>query len=135
MRAAEVIQAMAAEAGFDIKIEATEFATSLDLAAKGDFEAYLIGWSGRTDPDGNIYNFVSCKAPPALNCRMYCNQDVDRDLAAARATDEPSGAPGALREGCRAGAGRPADHLSVASQMALCDEQTGSPGSAPTPTG
>ena len=41
MRAAEVIQAMAAEAGFDIRIEATEFATSLDRAAKGDFEAYL----------------------------------------------------------------------------------------------
>ena len=56
---------MAAEAGFDIKIQATEFASSLDLAVKGDYEAYLIGWSGRTDPDGNIYNFVSCKAPPA----------------------------------------------------------------------
>ena len=67
MRAAEVIQAMAGEAGFDIKIEATEFASSLDRAAKGDFEAYLIGWSGRTDPDGNIYNFVACDAPPALN--------------------------------------------------------------------
>jgi hypothetical protein len=30
---------------------------------------YLNGWSGRTDPDGNLYNFVSCKAPPALNGR------------------------------------------------------------------
>ena len=34
MRAAEVIQAMAAEAGFDIRIEATEFATSLDRGAR-----------------------------------------------------------------------------------------------------
>jgi peptide/nickel transport system substrate-binding protein len=85
LRAAEVVQAMAAEAGFDIKIQATEFASSLDLASKGDFEAYLIGWSGRTDPDGNIYNFISCKAPPALNAGRYCNQDVDAELDAARA--------------------------------------------------
>ena len=84
MRAAQVIQAMAGEAGFDLKIEATEFARSLDLASKGDFEAYQIGWSGRTDPDGNIYNFVSCKAPPALNAARYCNQEVDAALDAAR---------------------------------------------------
>jgi peptide/nickel transport system substrate-binding protein len=84
LRAAQVIQAMAAEAGFDIKIQATEFAASLDLATKGDYESYLIGWSGRTDPDGNLYNFVSCKAPPALNTGHYCNQEVDAELDAAR---------------------------------------------------
>ncbi|HZK88733.1 MAG TPA: ABC transporter substrate-binding protein [Stellaceae bacterium] len=85
LRAAQVVQSMAAEAGFDIKIQATEFASSLDLAVKGDFEAYLIGWSGRTDPDGNLYNFVSCKAPPALNTGHYCNPEVDAELDAARA--------------------------------------------------
>ncbi|MBV8779467.1 MAG: ABC transporter substrate-binding protein [Alphaproteobacteria bacterium] len=83
-RAAQVVQSMAAEAGFDIKIQATEFAASLDLASKGDYEAYLTGWSGRTDPDGNLYNFVSCKAPPALNSGHYCNQEVDAELDAAR---------------------------------------------------
>ena len=84
LQVAQVIQSMAGETGFDIRIQATEFASSLDLAAKGDFEAYQIGWSGRVDPDGNIYNFVSCKAPPALNTPHYCNQDVDRELEAAR---------------------------------------------------
>ena len=87
LQTAQVIQAMAQESGFDIHIKATEFASSLDPASKGDFEAYLIGWSGRTDPDGNIYNFVSCKAPPALNSPHYCNQDVDRELDAARAIE------------------------------------------------
>jgi peptide/nickel transport system substrate-binding protein len=81
---AQVIQAMAKESGFDIRIQATEFASSLQLATNGDFEAFLLGWSGRTDPDGNIYNFVACKAPPALNTPHYCNQEVDRELAAAR---------------------------------------------------
>ena len=84
LQVAQVVQAMAGEAGFDMRIQATEFASSLELAAKGDFEAYQIGWSGRLDPDGNIYNFVSCKAPPALNPTHYCNQDVDAELDAAR---------------------------------------------------
>ena len=88
MRAAEIIQAMAAEAGFDIKIEATEFATSLDRAAKGDFEAYLIGWSGRTDPDGNIYNFVACEAPPALNIAALLQPGGRSRLEAARTTGD-----------------------------------------------
>jgi len=90
LQAAQVIQSMAAESGFDIKIQATEFASSLDLAVKGDFEAYLIGWSGRTDPDGNIYNFVACKAPPALNTGHYCNPEVDRELEAARQAADPA---------------------------------------------
>ncbi|HEX3536668.1 MAG TPA: ABC transporter substrate-binding protein [Stellaceae bacterium] len=89
LQAAQVIQAMSGEAGFDIKIQATEFASSLDLAVKGDYEAYLIGWSGRTDPDGNIYNFAACKAPPALNTTHYCNPDVDKELDAARTASAP----------------------------------------------
>ena len=84
LQAAQVIQAMAKESGFEIRIQATEFATSLQASERGDFEAYLIGWSGRSDPDGNIYNFVACRAPPALNAGRYCNKDVDRELDAAR---------------------------------------------------
>ena len=52
---------MAAEAGFDMKIRVTEFATSLKTAEQGEYQAYLIGWSGRTDPDGNIYIFEKTK--------------------------------------------------------------------------
>jgi peptide/nickel transport system substrate-binding protein len=88
-RAAQVIQAMAGEAGFDIKIRATEFASALDLSVNGDYQAFLIGWSGRTDPDGNIYNFVSCKGPKALNVTHYCNKDVDAALDAARLASDP----------------------------------------------
>jgi peptide/nickel transport system substrate-binding protein len=62
----------------------------LQLATNGEFEAYLIGWSGRTDPDGNLYNFVACKAPPALNSPHYCNADVDAELDAARTAAAPA---------------------------------------------
>ena len=58
---AEVIQAMAAEAGIDMKIRVTEFATSLKQAEAGDYQAFLLGWSGRTDPDGNIYIFLHAR--------------------------------------------------------------------------
>jgi peptide/nickel transport system substrate-binding protein len=87
LQAAQVIQAMAQEAGLEIRIRATEFASSIALADKGDYEAYYIGWSGRTDPDGNIYNFVSCKS--ALNVGHYCNSQVDRALDTARLVSAP----------------------------------------------
>jgi peptide/nickel transport system substrate-binding protein len=79
---AEVIQAMAAEAGFDMKIRVTEFATSLKEAEEGRFQAFFIGWSGRVDPDGNSYIFHKCKAPQ--NNRGFCEKDVDAWLDEAR---------------------------------------------------
>ncbi|MFM9847022.1 MAG: ABC transporter substrate-binding protein [Hyphomicrobiaceae bacterium] len=79
---AEVIQAMAAEAGFDMKIRVTEFATSLKEAEEGRYQAYFIGWSGRVDPDGNSYIFHKCKAPQ--NNRGFCDKNVDGWLDEAR---------------------------------------------------
>ncbi|HVM79868.1 MAG TPA: ABC transporter substrate-binding protein [Stellaceae bacterium] len=84
----QIVQSMAAEAGFDIKLQATEFASSLKLATEGQMQAFQIGWSGRVDPDGNLYNFVACGAP--LNDGHYCNAEVDKELKAARAVDDPA---------------------------------------------
>jgi peptide/nickel transport system substrate-binding protein len=79
---AEVMQSMTAEAGFDLKIRVTEFATSLNEAEKGNFQLYFLAWSGRTDPDGNIFSFASCKGP--LNYGRFCDQGVDELLTRAR---------------------------------------------------
>lgn len=79
---AEVIQAMAAEAGFEMKIRVTEFATSLKEAESGNYQAYMLAWSGRTDPDGNIQSFASTGAPN--NYSAYSNKDVDAALDEAR---------------------------------------------------
>jgi len=54
---AQVIQSMAAEAGFDLKIRLLEFATSLKQAQAANIRWFLLGWSGRIDPDGNSYGF------------------------------------------------------------------------------
>lgn len=84
---AEVVQGMTAEAGFDVKIRVTEFATSLKEAEAGRYQAYLLFWSGRPDPDGNSYSFHKCGAP--LNYAGYCNKDVDKWLDDARLTYKP----------------------------------------------
>jgi peptide/nickel transport system substrate-binding protein len=83
---AEVVQSMAAEAGFDLKIRVTEFATSLKQGEDGDYQLFLIGWSGRSDPDGNSYSFQTCKSPQ--NNAGYCDKEVDAAHAEARARSE-----------------------------------------------
>lgn len=85
---AEVMQSMAAEAGFDLKIRVTEFATSLNEAEKGNFQLYMLAWSGRTDPDGNIFSFASCKGP--LNYGRFCDASMDAMLQKARSITAPA---------------------------------------------
>jgi peptide/nickel transport system substrate-binding protein len=84
----EVLQAMLAEAGIDLKLNTMEFAASLDAADRGDFETYLIGWSGRADADGNMWNATHTGAP--LNYSAYSNPIVDAALEQARAVTDVS---------------------------------------------
>ena len=79
---AEVMQSMVRDAGFDLKINLIEFASSLAAAARGDFQSYLIGWSGRVDPDGNLYVFLHSGA--GQNDGRYSNPIVDAALDTAR---------------------------------------------------
>jgi peptide/nickel transport system substrate-binding protein len=83
---AEVIQAMAAEAGFDIKIRIVEVATALKAAEDGDFQLYENTWSGRIDPDGNTVLYQMCGSP--LNTGKYCDKEIDELHAQARATND-----------------------------------------------
>jgi peptide/nickel transport system substrate-binding protein len=79
---AQVVQSMAAESGFDLKIRVTEFATSLKQAEAGDYQAYLLAWSGRIDPDGNSYVFLHSAAPQ--NYSVWSNAEADKALDDAR---------------------------------------------------
>jgi peptide/nickel transport system substrate-binding protein len=79
---AQVIQSMAAEAGFDLKIRVTELATALKQAEAGEYQAFILDWSGRIDPDGNAYIFHKTMAPQ--NYSAYSNPDVDKALDDAR---------------------------------------------------
>jgi peptide/nickel transport system substrate-binding protein len=87
-RAAQVIQSMAKEAGFDVKLQVTEFARALEMSTQGKMEAFYLGWSGRTDPDGNLYSFLACGG--GLNDGRYCNQEVQKELDLSRTTADPA---------------------------------------------
>jgi peptide/nickel transport system substrate-binding protein len=78
----EVIQSMAAEAGFDVKIKATEATAQLNAAFQGNFEAAIFYWSGRIDPDANMYTFLHTGGP--LNEGHYSNPALDALLERAR---------------------------------------------------
>src|SRR6266853_4712277 len=75
---AQVIQSMAAETGFDMKLRVTEFATSLKQAEAGEYQAYMLAWSGRIDPDGNSYIFLKTAAPQ--NYSAWSNPAADKAL-------------------------------------------------------
>ena len=87
IRLGEVIQAMAKEAGFAVKVQPTEFTTALDRADAGDYESLNVGWSGRVDPDGNLFNHQSSTGP--LNYAGAADKSIDDQLNAARAESDP----------------------------------------------
>ena len=83
---AEVVQSMAAEAGFDLKLRVTEVATALKQGEDGDFQLYMNTWSGRSDPDGNSVIYQTCGAPQ--NMGHYCDKEVDAWHQEARAASD-----------------------------------------------
>src|SRR3979490_2983114 len=85
---AQVIQSMAAEAGFDVKIRLLEWGTTLKQAQAGEYQMFLLGWSGRIDPDGNSYVFLHTKAPQ--NEAFYSNPEADKALEEARLVTDPA---------------------------------------------
>jgi peptide/nickel transport system substrate-binding protein len=86
--AAQVIQAMLAEAGITMALQSQENVTMLEAGKRGDFEAYFTFWSGRPDPDGNIFTHYSCKG--AQNDSHYCNADFDALVTRARQVADPA---------------------------------------------
>jgi peptide/nickel transport system substrate-binding protein len=85
---AEVLQSMARDAGFEVKINPVETAASLSAGQQGNFETYTIGWSGRPDPDGNLYVFLHSGINQ--NYGHYSNSIVDAALDAARTVSDPA---------------------------------------------
>jgi peptide/nickel transport system substrate-binding protein len=85
---AEVLQAMSADAGFDLKIRVTEGATALKEGEDGNFQLYMNWWSGRSDPDGNSVIHQLCGAPQNLG--RYCDKQLDAWHAEARAVSDPA---------------------------------------------
>jgi peptide/nickel transport system substrate-binding protein len=77
-----VIQSMEAAVGIKVSVTPTQFTTALNRADAGTFDAFAVGWSGRVDPDGNIFGFVA--TPGTLNDSGFTNSKLDYILNGAR---------------------------------------------------
>lgn len=86
VQAGEVIQSMAAEAGFAVQVNAMEFGAALAAVQRGDFAMALGGWSGLLDTDSNAWSFLHSGG--ALNMARYGNATVDARLDAARTVSD-----------------------------------------------
>ncbi len=94
VQAGEVIQSMAAEAGFTVQVNAMEFGTAIASVQRGDFAVALGGWSGLLDTDSNAWSFLHTSG--ALNMARYSNATVDALLDRARAVERDTAASGGL---------------------------------------
>jgi peptide/nickel transport system substrate-binding protein len=82
LRLGQFIQSQEEQAGIRVELQPTEFVSSLRKADNGDYDAFAIGWSGRIDPDGNIYQFVATRG--SQNDSGYSNPRLDVILNNAR---------------------------------------------------
>ena len=87
LRFAQALQAAVADGGFKLTILPVEYSTLLDVQSRGDFEMLQLGWSGRVDPHGNMFNFLSTGG--GNNYSGYNNPEVDQLLkSAAQVNDD-----------------------------------------------
>ncbi len=78
----QLVQKQLKAANITMEIQKQDFGTLLDRTKKGDFQGSMTGWSGRTDPDGNLYNWFYTGAPN--NYMKYDNAKVDELLDQGR---------------------------------------------------
>jgi peptide/nickel transport system substrate-binding protein len=87
LRQAQFMQSEEAAVGIKLIIDSTDFVTSLSKADAGTYDTFQIGWSGRVDPDGNIYQFVATTG--SQNDSGYSNARLDLILNNARKASTP----------------------------------------------
>lgn len=88
LRLAQAVQASVADGGFDVEIVPVEYSSLLEVQEQGDFDLLQLGWSGRVDPHGNMFNFLSTGA--GNNYSGYSNPDVDDLLTEAATVIDPA---------------------------------------------
>jgi peptide/nickel transport system substrate-binding protein len=81
---AEVMQAQLAEAGIQMKIKLVDSATLISDGNAKNFEMISYQWSGRPDPDGNVYQFFKTSPGTSLNWSGISNPQLDALLDKTR---------------------------------------------------
>ncbi|MCH1627515.1 ABC transporter substrate-binding protein [Fredinandcohnia quinoae] len=85
MKVAEVIQSSFAEIGVKAEIKTVDWGTYLEKAAKGEFDAYMLGWTGDNgDPDNFIYTLLDKDSIGSNNYSFYSNDELHDILIEAQ---------------------------------------------------
>jgi peptide/nickel transport system substrate-binding protein len=79
---AQLMQSELSAAGITMQIQTEEFATYQQECANHQFQACGVNWSGRIDPDGNMYAWWHTGG--SFNDSLYSNAQVDQWLDDAR---------------------------------------------------
>jgi peptide/nickel transport system substrate-binding protein len=69
-----------------MNIHQETFSSLLADSAAHNYQAALLGWSGRPDPDGNMYSWFHTGG--GFNDMQYSNPQVDTLLDAARVSND-----------------------------------------------
>ncbi|MGH3542889.1 MAG: hypothetical protein ACREFQ_12025 [Stellaceae bacterium] len=77
---------MAAGADINVKVLPGETNANIQAYLHGDFQAGLVIWSGRADPDFNIAQYLSCDG--FQDWGKYCDRTFEALLHQARATTD-----------------------------------------------
>lgn len=84
-KVAEVMQKNLADIGVTAKIVSHEWATYLDLAEKGEADAFMLGWTGDNgDPDNFIYALLDEDNIGSNNYTYFKNDEMHELLIAAQ---------------------------------------------------
>jgi len=86
VRIAEILQAEANRAGFRAAIRQIDPTSLIAVLRRRDFDIAISPWSGRSDPDGNMFGWFTKDGP--FNFAGYHNDDVTGLLQAARAESD-----------------------------------------------
>ncbi len=82
---AQLVQQQAAAAGIRVSLQLIDIGTLLLNLRNGAFEASQSFWSGRVDPDGNMFrHFHTSAIQGGTNFMRYSNPELDRLLERAR---------------------------------------------------
>ena len=74
---AEAIQKNLEDVGIPSEIKTAEWATYLDMAKNGEFDAFLLGWTGDNgDADNFIYTLLDKDTIGSNNYAYYANEEV-----------------------------------------------------------
>lgn len=85
---AQFLQSELQSAGITLNIKQETFSALLDDTSSHHFQAALLGWSGRPDPDGNMFGWFHTGG--GFNDTQYSNPQVDAALEDARASSDQS---------------------------------------------